>query len=141
MFWKESRVKRTRFTEEQIIGALQKMASGRTAADDPLQVIVPRENECSMFRETLRADLVPSTLKTGVQFGAAWSQRRDGALDLRFTFANVGVGFLLMGEVEGNRPVHVLQVERREVLANGFRRLPGLEGTHDGSRDTRVPAA
>jgi hypothetical protein len=44
-----------------------------------------------------------------------------------------------MSEVKGNRPIHLLQSERREVLANGFRRVSGLEGIHDGVQgDTRA---
>jgi putative transposase len=33
MFWKGEGMKKARFSEEQIIGALKQMASGRTAAD------------------------------------------------------------------------------------------------------------
>jgi hypothetical protein len=70
----------------------------------------------------------------GVQFGAAFAQRRDGALDLFFALANVGADFLLMSEVKNDRPVHLLQGERREVLANGLRRVSGFERIHDGTQ-------
>jgi hypothetical protein len=52
-----------------------------------------------MLRQILRWDLVAGALKTGIPFGAAFAQRRDGAMDLFFAFANVGVDFLLMREV------------------------------------------
>ena len=39
---------------------------------------------------------------------------------------------MFMSEVKGNRPVHLLQRERREVLADGFRRVAGLETVDDG---------
>ncbi len=68
-----------------------------------------------MLRQILSCDLMAGALKSGVQFGAALAQSRDRALALFFPFANVGVGFLLMSEVKGNRPVHLLQAERREV--------------------------
>ena len=55
-------------------------------------------------------------LKAGVQFGAALAQRRDGALGLFFPFADVGIYFLLMGKIEGNCAIHLLQSEGREVL-------------------------
>ena len=36
-------------------------------------------------------------------------------------------------------PVHLLQGERREVLANGLRRVSGFERVHNGvQRDTRA---
>jgi len=44
-----------------------------------------------------------------------------------------------MSEVKGYRPVHLLQAERREVLANSLRRVPGFERVDDESRETRVP--
>jgi hypothetical protein len=61
-----------------------------------------------MFREILLGDLVAAALKTGVQFGAAFAQRRDGALDLGFAFPNVGVDLLLVSKVEGNCTIHLL---------------------------------
>jgi hypothetical protein len=85
-----------------------------------------------MFRKILCRDLVAGALKTGVQFGAALGQRRDGALDLFFPFTDVGIDLLVMSKIKGNRPVHLLQGERRKVLANCFRRVPGLKGIHDG---------
>src|SRR3984885_6889525 len=85
-----------------------------------------------MLREILRGDLVAGALKAGIQFGASFAQRRDGALDVFFPFAEIDINLLLISKVKGNRPVHLLQTEGREVLANGFRRVPGLEGVHDG---------
>ena len=85
------------------------------------------------------ASLAAGALKTGVQFGAAFAQRRDGTLDLFFPFADIGIDLLLMSKIKGDRPVHLLQGERREVLANRFRRVSGLEGIHDGVQgDTRA---
>ncbi len=85
-----------------------------------------------MLRQVLCWDLVASALKAGVQFGAGFAQRRDGALDLRFPFADVRIDFMLVSEVKGNRPINLLQAERREVLPNGLRRVPGVERIHDG---------
>jgi hypothetical protein len=42
MFWKGGRMKKTRFSEEQIIGALKAIASGRTAADVARQLGVSK---------------------------------------------------------------------------------------------------
>lgn len=82
---------------------------------------------------------MPRTLKTGVKFGTAFAQRRDGASDLSFPLADIGVDLLLMGKVEGNSPVHLFQCERTEVLANGLRRVSGIEGIDDGIQgDTRA---
>src|ERR1700733_14236644 len=92
-----------------------------------------------MFREILRTDFAAGTLKTGVQLGAAIAQRRERALDRFFPFADVGIDLLLMGKIEGNCPVHLLEGERREVLANGLRRVSSLERIHDGGQgDTRA---
>ena len=82
---------------------------------------------------------MPGAFKTGIEFGAAFAQRRDRALDLFFPFANIGIDLLLMSKIEGNRAIHLFQGERREVLANGLRRVSGLERIHDGvQRDTRA---
>src|SRR5579863_7356006 len=85
-----------------------------------------------MFRQILRRHFVAGALKTGVQFRAAFAQRRDGASDLSFTLAYVGIDLLLMSKIERNRPVHLSESQRREVLANGLRRVSCLEGIHDG---------
>jgi hypothetical protein len=92
-----------------------------------------------MFRKILCRDLVAGALKAGLQFGAALAQRREGALDLFFPFTDVGVDPLLMSKIEGNCSVHLLQAQRREVLANGLRRISSLKGIHDGvQRHTRT---
>src|SRR5271165_410238 len=92
-----------------------------------------------MFRKILRGELAPGALKTGVSFGPAFAQRRYRALYLLLTFADVGIDFMLVSQVKGNRPVHLFQGQRREVLANRLRRVSGLEGIHDGVQgDTRA---
>ena len=66
-------------------------------------------------------------LQTGMQFGAAFAQVWDRALELLFPFANVGIDLLLMSKIESNRPINLLQGQRREVLADGLRRVSGFE--------------
>jgi hypothetical protein len=92
-----------------------------------------------MFRKILRADLMACALKACVQFGAAFAQMRDRARDRLFTFANIGIDLQLVSEVKRNRPVHLFQSERREVLANGLRRITGFERIDDRVEgDTRA---
>src|SRR5271170_4120477 len=78
-------------------------------------------------------------LKACVQFGAAFAQMRDRAIGLLFAFANIGIDPLLVSEVKRNRAIHLFQSERREVLANGVRRITGLERIDDRVEgDTRA---
>lgn len=79
-------------------------------------------------------------LKTGVQFGAAFAQRRDGALDLFFAFANVGADFLLMSEVKSNRPYTCSKVREEKFWRMVSGESPALKEYTMESRDTRVPA-
>src|ERR1035438_72756 len=85
-----------------------------------------------MFRKIPRGDLIAGALKAYVQFGAAFAQMRDRARDLLLTFANIGIDLLLMSEVKRNCPIHLFQSERREVLANGLRRVAAFERIDNG---------
>jgi hypothetical protein len=71
-----------------------------------------------MLRQILRRDLMAGALKAGVQFWAACAQGWDGALNLFFPIANAGVDFLLVGKVERDRSIHLLQAQRSKILAN-----------------------
>jgi hypothetical protein len=44
-----------------------------------------------MLSQILRRDVVAGALKACKQFGPTFAQRRERALDLRFTFADVGI--------------------------------------------------
>jgi hypothetical protein len=80
-----------------------------------------------MFGKIPRADVAAGALKARIQFRAAFAQMRNRALNLFFSLANVGVDLLLMSEVKSNRPIDLLQAERREILADGFRRVTSFE--------------
>jgi hypothetical protein len=41
--------------------------------------------------------------------------------------ADIGIDFLLVGKIEGDRSIHLFQSQRREVLANRLRRVTRLE--------------
>jgi len=56
-----------------------------------------------MLRQILSSDFMSGAIKTAVQYGTAFAQRRDRALDLLFTFADVGVDFLLVGKNRGDQ--------------------------------------
>src|ERR1035438_2049959 len=76
--------------------------------------------ECSLWL----GQLLKSLFQSSVELWAALAQRGDGAVQFLFAFPDVGVYIRLMAQVVSDRPVHLLQRQRREVLADGFGRLP-----------------
>jgi len=49
-----------------------------------------------MLREILHRDLVSGARQGCIQCGAAFAHRRERAVDLRFTFADIGIDLLLI---------------------------------------------
>ena len=93
-----------------------------------------------MFRKILCRDLVAGALKTGVQFRAALAQRRDGALDLFFPFADIGVDLLFVGEIEGIAPYTCSSVREEKFWRMVSGESPALKEYTMEPGKTRVPA-
>jgi hypothetical protein len=92
-----------------------------------------------MFRQICSGVFVAGAFQAGVQFRSNLAQVRHGTPELLFPLADIRVDLMLMGKKEGNRPVHLLQRKRREVLLNGFRRIAVPERINDGIEgDTRA---
>src|SRR5690242_6894437 len=85
-----------------------------------------------MLGQMLRGGLLAGTLKTGVQLGPAFAQRWDRAIERFFSPDDIGIDFLLVGKIEGDRSIHLLQGQRREVLADRLGRVTSLERIDDG---------
>jgi hypothetical protein len=48
-------------------------------------------------------------LKAGVKFGAAFAQRLDRSIEIFFSAFNIGVDFLLMGQIKRDRAIDLLE--------------------------------
>jgi hypothetical protein len=97
------------------------LAAQSRVDDDPLQVVIRRKPDAQGFARSSEAISWRARSRRAWSSGRLTLKGRDGALDLFFPFADVGVGLMFMRQVKRNRPIYLLQTERREVLANGLR--------------------